>query len=189
MPHSWTPPPEIDQFRLERRLGRGATAEVWLARDTLLDRVVALKIARIPASAEVRDALSRRGARGREDAAPEPARDPPRRGGRRASVPRHRVPLPGRASTSSTGRSLRSGSSRSASTSRAASPPRTAPGSFTATSSPPTRSSPTTASPSCSTSAWRSSGRPRVPAISGVAEPSRHLRRAELGVARRARRH
>jgi eukaryotic-like serine/threonine-protein kinase len=54
MPSPWTPPPEIDQFRLERRLGRGATAEVWLARDTLLDRVVALKIARIPASAEVR---------------------------------------------------------------------------------------------------------------------------------------
>jgi serine/threonine protein kinase len=54
MPHSWIPPPEIDQFHLERRLGRGATADVWLARDTVLDRVVALKIASTPASAEIR---------------------------------------------------------------------------------------------------------------------------------------
>ncbi|MGO8996913.1 MAG: protein kinase, partial [Polyangiaceae bacterium] len=54
MPHSWIPPPEIAQFRLERRLGRGATADVWLARDTLLDRAVALKIASTPASGETR---------------------------------------------------------------------------------------------------------------------------------------
>jgi serine/threonine protein kinase/formylglycine-generating enzyme required for sulfatase activity len=54
MPQSWIPPPEIAEFRLERRLGRGATADVWLARDILLDRVVALKIASVPASAESR---------------------------------------------------------------------------------------------------------------------------------------
>jgi formylglycine-generating enzyme required for sulfatase activity len=41
----WSPPPAIEEFRLERSLGRGASAEVWLATDTLLDRPVALKIA------------------------------------------------------------------------------------------------------------------------------------------------
>ena len=51
---SWSPPAQIGEFRLERRLGRGATAEVWLARDTLLDRAVALKIAIAEASAETR---------------------------------------------------------------------------------------------------------------------------------------
>jgi len=54
MPHSWIPPSEIGQFHLERRLGRGATADVWLARDTVLGRVVALKIASTPASGETR---------------------------------------------------------------------------------------------------------------------------------------
>src|ERR1700691_1712070 len=54
MPHAFVPPPEIGHFRLERRLGSGATADVWLARDTLLDRVVALKIASAPASGEMR---------------------------------------------------------------------------------------------------------------------------------------
>ncbi len=50
----WTPPTEIAEFRLERRLGHGATSDVWLARDTLLDRVVALKIANAPALHDVR---------------------------------------------------------------------------------------------------------------------------------------
>ena len=54
MPHTFVPPPDIGHFRLERRLGSGATADVWLARDTLLDRVVALKIASAPASGEMR---------------------------------------------------------------------------------------------------------------------------------------
>jgi formylglycine-generating enzyme required for sulfatase activity len=50
----WVPPKEIAEFRLERRLGRGATSEVWLARDTLLGRVVALKIANAPAFGDAR---------------------------------------------------------------------------------------------------------------------------------------
>jgi formylglycine-generating enzyme required for sulfatase activity/predicted Ser/Thr protein kinase len=54
LPPSWIPPPGIAEFRLERLLGRGATARVWLARDTLLDRDVALKIASTPASADTR---------------------------------------------------------------------------------------------------------------------------------------
>src|SRR5206468_12602056 len=41
---AWRPPPRIAEFRLERLLGRGASAQVWLAHDTLLDRPVALKI-------------------------------------------------------------------------------------------------------------------------------------------------
>ena len=49
----WTPPREIAEFRLERPLGGGATSEVWLATDTLLDRVVALKIASVAPSAEM----------------------------------------------------------------------------------------------------------------------------------------
>lgn len=50
----WTPPPEIGEFRLERLVGHGAMADVWLARDTLLARHVALKIARTQATAEAR---------------------------------------------------------------------------------------------------------------------------------------
>lgn len=38
-------PPQIEEFLLERLLGRGAAGEVWLARDTLLERAVAVKIA------------------------------------------------------------------------------------------------------------------------------------------------
>ncbi len=40
---SFTPPSQLDEFQVERPLGRGATGQVYLARDTILDRPVALK--------------------------------------------------------------------------------------------------------------------------------------------------
>jgi eukaryotic-like serine/threonine-protein kinase len=51
---SWSPPSEIEEFHLERRLGSGASGDVWLARDTLLERGVALKIASEALNDEVR---------------------------------------------------------------------------------------------------------------------------------------
>ena len=39
-----SPAMQVDQFKVIRRLGAGATAEVWLARDTQLGRRVALKV-------------------------------------------------------------------------------------------------------------------------------------------------
>jgi formylglycine-generating enzyme required for sulfatase activity len=53
--HLWTPPEEFDEYRILKPIGSGSGGRVYLAHDTLLDRLVAIKF--IPARDA--DALSR----------------------------------------------------------------------------------------------------------------------------------
>jgi serine/threonine protein kinase/formylglycine-generating enzyme required for sulfatase activity len=50
----WNPPDEFDEFRIVRLLGTGATGDVFLARDLLLDRLVAVKFVRGTGDPEAR---------------------------------------------------------------------------------------------------------------------------------------
>src|SRR5205085_2248020 len=51
----WSPPTEVDEYRIIRPIGSGSGGRVYLAHDTLLDRTVAVKF--VPAGDA--DALSR----------------------------------------------------------------------------------------------------------------------------------
>src|SRR5215470_7714714 len=50
----WSPPEVLEEYRLVRLLGRGTMGEVYLARDSLLDRPVALKFVQAAEDPEAR---------------------------------------------------------------------------------------------------------------------------------------
>jgi formylglycine-generating enzyme required for sulfatase activity len=50
-------PPTVDEYRIIRMLGSGAMGRVYLAEDTLLDRLVAIKVIVAPESGSARDRL------------------------------------------------------------------------------------------------------------------------------------
>ncbi len=54
-PAEWTPPAELDEFRLIKPLGKGGMGSVWLAEDRLLERLVAIKFIATEPDAQARD--------------------------------------------------------------------------------------------------------------------------------------
>ncbi len=52
LPDSFHPPPQIEEYRVIRPLGKGSMGRVYLAHDTLLDRPVAIKFLSLPASTD-----------------------------------------------------------------------------------------------------------------------------------------
>lgn len=58
--HEWRPPREFEEYEIVRQLGHGAMGHVYLARDRLLDRLVAIKfIARLRPDSSARERFAR----------------------------------------------------------------------------------------------------------------------------------
>ena len=54
-PGPFKPPPRVDEYRLEKPLGRGAMGQIFLAHDTVLDRSVAVKFIAAQSSRQARE--------------------------------------------------------------------------------------------------------------------------------------